>query len=89
MTRFVQLRDRTCQFPGCRRRATRCEVDHLNHWSRSKNTSPENLICLCSTHHHLKHEAGWTLTRDTHHATHWTNPAGQTHTRPPPEPPPF
>ena len=25
---FVQTRDRHCRFPGCRRRATRCDLDH-------------------------------------------------------------
>jgi hypothetical protein len=29
MPRFVQKRDATCRFPGCRRAARRCEPDHV------------------------------------------------------------
>jgi Domain of unknown function (DUF222) len=89
MSRYVRLRDRTCRFPGCQRRAAGCELDHVRPWLRSRDTSPGNLICLCPRHHHLKHEAGWTLRRDNDHAVHWTNPSGRTYSRLPPEPPPF
>uniref|UniRef100_UPI0035CBA675 HNH endonuclease signature motif containing protein n=1 Tax=uncultured Jatrophihabitans sp. TaxID=1610747 RepID=UPI0035CBA675 len=56
MARFVQLRDRTCQFPGCRRRAITAEIDHLTPWAAGGPTTPMNLICLCARHHHLKHD---------------------------------
>src|SRR5262249_24613718 len=25
---YIRARDRTCRFPGCRRRATHCQIDH-------------------------------------------------------------
>ncbi|WP_375490111.1 DUF222 domain-containing protein [uncultured Jatrophihabitans sp.] len=89
MQRFVEARDRTCRYPGCRRKAVRCEIDHLRPWRAGGTTDPANLICLCSRHHHLKHEAGWTPRRDDDGAATWTNPTGQVFVRPPPEPPPY
>ncbi|HVX87849.1 MAG TPA: DUF222 domain-containing protein, partial [Gemmatimonadales bacterium] len=58
------IRDETCRFPGCRRRAVRCDLDHSTPWEHDGRTELCNLEHLCRTHHRLKHELGWTL---THH----------------------
>jgi hypothetical protein len=72
----VVARDRTCRFPGCRRRATRTELDHIVPFN-GRNTVLENLQCLCARHHHLKHEAGWQVRRGTDGVTEWRSPTGR------------
>lgn len=89
MTRYVQLRDQSCQFPGYRRRAGRTELDHVDPSSNGGRTTARNLICLCSRHHHLKHDGGWQLRRAADDATHWNEPDGPLDHPTPPEPPPI
>jgi len=57
---WLQIRDETCRFPGCSRRAARCDVDHITDWARGGTTSHSNLIHLCRKHHRLKHTTRWT-----------------------------
>ncbi|WP_373367305.1 HNH endonuclease signature motif containing protein [Sanguibacter inulinus] len=57
---WLQIRDDTCRFPGCSRRAARCDVDHITDWARGGTTSHSNLIHLCRKHHRLKHTTRWT-----------------------------
>jgi hypothetical protein len=85
MARLVTLQHPTCCFAGCRRRATNCEIDHLVDWQYGGATTPANLHPLCARHHHLKHEAGWHVTRAPDSTTVWTSPTGHIHTRPPDE----
>jgi hypothetical protein len=60
----LAVRDRHCVFPGCRMTPNRCRAHHIRWWDRDHGeTSLENLCLLCSHHHHLVHEGGWTLTR--------------------------
>ena len=95
LERTVKLHDRTCQFPGCRRRATHSETDHVTPFDhdnpgRGGLTVLENLHTLCKRHHRLKHEAGWTITRKDG-ITHWRSPHGRRYTKPAyryPGPPP-
>lgn len=63
LTRFVQARDRTCVFPGCRRPAARTDLDHREPWPRGR-TRADNLQCLCRRHHRAKH-AVFTVQLDT------------------------
>jgi hypothetical protein len=58
MKRFVRARDVTCRFPGCRRPARYCDVDHVDRWPFGP-THPDNLVCLCRRHHRLKHSRPW------------------------------
>jgi hypothetical protein len=99
MRTVLALLDETCRFPGCGRRADRCELDHTHAWSEGGRTTPDNLAHLCSRHHHLKHEGGWHVTpsRDGTRTLHWTSPRGATYTTTPdlhsltpedPDPPP-
>lgn len=39
----------------------RCEIHHVHPWERGGSTDLENLLPLCSRHHHLVHEGGWIL----------------------------
>jgi hypothetical protein len=85
LAEFVRARDRTCRFPGCPRPARRTELDHQHPWESGGFTTPDNLECLCSRHHHLKHEAGWTVIGNPNGEIIWTSPTGHTY-RSPPEP---
>jgi hypothetical protein len=82
IARLVRLQQQTCTFPGCRHRATNCELDHLVPWPRGA-TRATNLQPLCPRHHHLKHEVGWQPTKEPDGTTTWTSPSGHTYGRPP------
>lgn len=88
LTAFLRLRDETCRFPGCRRRAERCDIDHVEAWAEGGTTRAPNLAHLCRHHHRLKHETGWSVevvepkARDARAATggeqvlRWRSPGG-------------
>jgi hypothetical protein len=58
--RALWIRDRQCRFPGCA--STRfLHGHHLAHWFHGGETSLDNLIFLCSFHHRLVHEGGFTI----------------------------
>jgi hypothetical protein len=84
LTELVQLRDRTCRFPGCRRKATRCDVDHVKPWEQDGFTCACNLQCLCRHHHRLKQSPGWTVTVEGGIST-WVSPTGRTYSDDPPD----
>lgn len=83
---FVRLRDRRCQFPGCRARPSVCDLDHQQPWLAGGATAHDNLCGLCRHHHRLSHQApGWSLRRTEDRAgLVWTSPTGEvTVVRPP------
>jgi hypothetical protein len=53
MRDHVGVRDRTCQGPGCRVPAARCDLDHTIAWPCGP-TCIGNLCPLCRTHHRIK-----------------------------------
>lgn len=54
---------RCCSFPGCT--STRfIHFHHVQHWAHGGETSARNLLPLCSFHHRLVHEGGWTVQYD-------------------------
>jgi hypothetical protein len=41
----------------------RCHAHHVAEWVADHGTTDlDNLVLLCSRHHHVVHEAGWTIT---------------------------
>ena len=77
--RAVRLRDRTCRFPGCTRRAEYTDTDHIHPWSKQGRTEAGNLAALCRRHHLVKTHSAWTVrTRGggTGFDMHWTSPLG-------------
>ncbi|HEY8587909.1 MAG TPA: DUF222 domain-containing protein, partial [Naasia sp.] len=81
LRRFLQVRDGTCRFPGCNRRAARCEVDHTKDWQHLGPSDAVNLGHLCKKHHALKHGSGWTVRQEPRSAVYaWTSPTGRAHT---------
>ena len=61
MRRALIVRDRHCRFPGCDRPSAWCDAHHIHYWEHMGVTDLENLVLLCSRHHHLVHEGGWQL----------------------------
>lgn len=55
----LRLRDETCRFPGCSRRARRCDLDHITDWALGGTTDHDNLMTVCRRHHRLKHLSTW------------------------------
>jgi hypothetical protein len=81
----VVLDDETCRFPGCARRADRCDLDHTTDWAHGGETSLDNLAALCRRHHTVKHQTGWEVKAGEARALHWTSPSGARHTTRPPD----
>jgi len=57
----VRIRDGRCRFPGCARRAARCDVDHTIARAHGGVTADYNISHLCRKHHRLKHNTGWQM----------------------------
>jgi len=77
LAKWLRVRDETCRFPGCNRRAARCELDHTEGWADLGSTSFDNLAHLCPYHHHLKHESSWSVRHLEHGTLEWRSPAGR------------
>lgn len=79
LTRYAKARDRHCRFPGCRRPATQCDLDHLIPWPAGP-TDHRNIACLCRYHHRVKTHTSWQVTSRPGHVLEWTSPRGHTYT---------
>ena len=77
---FTKARNRTCGFPGCRRPAVTCDLDHTIPWHQGGRTCPCNLAPLCRQHHQVKQTPGWTLTQPHPGTLTWTAPHGRAYT---------
>jgi len=87
MEHLIQVRQRTCSAPGCRRAAVRCDLDHTIPYDQGGPTCPCNLAPLCRRHHRAKQAPGWHLAQDTPGVMTWTLPSGRSYTtRPAPYP---
>ena len=56
----------TCAIPDCEVIFDHCNVHHIDYWAKSDSggggsTDLNNMIPLCSRHHHAAHEGGWKL----------------------------
>jgi hypothetical protein len=56
--RALKRRDHGCRFPGCTCNRF-VDAHHIQHWADGGETSMDNLVLLCRTHHRLVHEAGY------------------------------
>jgi hypothetical protein len=75
MVRQLRYRDRECTFPGCGGRQF-TQAHHIVWWEHWGRTDLDNLVLVCSFHHKLVHEYGWTLLRDGDGTVRWFHPDG-------------
>ena len=73
---------RECAIDGCDRHFDQCEMHHLLEWEHGGPTNLDNLLPICTYHHHRVHEGRWQLQLepDTRQLT-VTMPDGTHHSR--------
>ena len=52
---------RDCAIPGCTVSYNRCKLHHIIWWRNGGNTNLDNLIPVCSHHHHNIHDDNWNI----------------------------
>ena len=60
MARAIKDRDQMCVWPGCIQ-SRHLHIHHIKHWADGGETSVSNGACLCSHHHTMVHEGGYTI----------------------------
>jgi hypothetical protein len=80
---LIRVRQQTCAFPGCRRPASQCDLDHTTPFQRGGVTCECNLAPLCRAHHQTKQAPGWHLRQLRPGVLAWTTPSGRTYTKGP------
>lgn len=76
LRRHTQIRDRTCVFPGCRRRAAASQQDHTREHARGGTTVTANTAPACGHDHDVKHGGGWRLDQPEPGKFLWHSPLG-------------
>lgn len=64
------VRDGGCRFPYCTKPAGWTEGHHVRHWGQGGETALDNLVLLCSKHHHQVHFDGLQIEFDKHGIPH-------------------
>jgi hypothetical protein len=59
--RALEATHDTCAFDGCAVAFHACQIHHIDYWESGGKTDMNNMVPLCSRHHHAAHEGGWTL----------------------------
>jgi hypothetical protein len=76
LKRALWSRDRGCSFPGCRHMRY-VDVHHIHHWADGGETALDNLTLLCTHHHTLLHEGGFTIHDDGRAGIYFRRPDGR------------
>jgi len=76
---LVRARQRTCCYPGCRRPAVRCDLDHTVPFDKGGRTCLCNLAPCCRRHHRAKQTPGWHLQQPQPGHMTWRTPSGRTY----------
>ncbi len=85
LRRHVEIRDRSCVYPGCRATAHSADLDHTVDHDHGGPTTGANSGPLCRHDHRLKYPGRWRLHQPIPGHFTWTSPLGRTyHTQPPP-----
>ena len=74
---YLAARDERCRFPGCRRPAHRCDIDHTRDAALGGATCICNLAHFCRGHHTIKHHTAWTVRQIGGGILEWTSPTGR------------
>lgn len=62
--RALEARYTTCAMPGCDISYHHCQIHHIEYWENGGHTDLNNMVPLCSRHHHAAHEGRWKLALD-------------------------
>ncbi|WP_417562045.1 DUF222 domain-containing protein [Microbacterium sp.] len=81
---LLQVRDRHCRFPGCRRPARKCDIDHTIRYADGGPTCLCNLEHFCERHHTVKHDTDWQVEQLPGGILRFTAPTRRIHTTRPP-----
>ena len=81
LRRWIHIRDRRCQFPGCRAPAHRVDADHSIEHARGGATTDAGLASACRHDHRLRHEGGWTIEHTAPGQVTWISPLGRRYRR--------
>ncbi len=60
LKRALFARDKTCRYPWCTHEKW-LDGHHVVHWADGGETTLENTMLLCSKHHRLLHEGGYSI----------------------------
>ncbi|GAB95349.1 hypothetical protein KILIM_019_00010, partial [Kineosphaera limosa NBRC 100340] len=71
----LELRDKTCTYPGCRIPAAWTDKHHLIHWANGGPTTEWNMACVCRHHHTVIHRHGH-IGKVTPNGVEWTRADG-------------
>ena len=63
LRRALYARDRCCTFPGCHRKRY-LDGHHIDHWINGGESKPDNMSLLCTYHHRLLHEGGFSIVKE-------------------------
>jgi hypothetical protein len=77
LRRALYARDRGCTFPGCPRKRY-LDGHHLEHWINGGETKPENMALLCTYHHRLLHEGGFSIVKEADDSLRFVTADGRT-----------
>jgi hypothetical protein len=74
---LINIRDRICFFPPCRRQAINCDQDHTVPYESGGRTCECNIGPGCRRHHQAKQAPGWRLEQTEPGRFTWTLPSGR------------
>jgi hypothetical protein len=74
----------TCAIPGCGVRYDHCKLHHVVWWRHGGCTDLDNLLPVCTRHHHNIHDSGWQVTLGPNRQLTILYPDGTTQTNGPP-----
>ena len=80
--RLIFAMYRSCAVPECDVGVAHCAPHHIDYWERGGRTDLDNLVPLCSRHHHAAHEGGWRLDLAADRTLTVTLPDGRVMSRP-------
>jgi hypothetical protein len=76
LRRALLARDKSCCYPGCSHDRW-LDGHHIEHWADGGETKLSNVLLLCTTHHRLLHEGGYTIHRNFEGALYFRNSNGK------------
>jgi hypothetical protein len=77
LRRALYARDRHCTFPGCRRKR-HLDGHHLEHWINGGETNLDDMTLLCTYHHRLHHEGGFSIVKEADDTLRFVTADGRT-----------